>query len=105
METSAKSASIAISIEHKDADIQQLYFEQLLELRELLHATLDETWDWNLHTDIEGKLVSRVSKTLEGVSVMNRDHWSDLISFFKPRIIALDAFWENGKYPLMGLID
>jgi hypothetical protein len=103
METTGKSAFIAISIEHKDPDIQQLYFEQLLEMKDLLHSTLGETWDWQLHAEVDGKVVSRTSKTLDGASVMNRDHWPDLISFFKPRIIALDAFWENGKYTLIGL--
>jgi hypothetical protein len=26
---------------------------------------------------------------------MDRTQWPALISFFKPRIIALDAFWET----------
>jgi hypothetical protein len=42
--------------------------------------------------------VSRIYKEITGVSVFNKDHWPDLISFFKPRIIALDSFWENAKY-------
>lgn len=102
METSGKSAFIAISIEHKDPGLQQLYFEQFLEMQDLLHTTLKETWDWQLHTEVDGKVVSRISKTLHGASVVNKDHWPDLISFFKPRIIALDSFWENSKYTLMG---
>jgi hypothetical protein len=105
METSGKSASIAISIEHKDHDIQQLYFEQLVEMQDIFHATLEETWDWQQHAEVDGKVVCRISKTLDGASIMNRDDWSDLISFFKPRIIALDAFWEDGKYTLMGIFD
>jgi hypothetical protein len=105
METSVKSAFIAISIEHKDPGLQQLYFEQLLEMQDLLHNTLEETWDWQLHMEVDGKIVSRISKTLQGASVMNKDHWPDLISFFKPRIIALDAFWEDSKFTLMRIID
>ncbi len=26
------------------------------------------------------------------------EQWHDLIAFFKPRIIALDAFWTDAKY-------
>jgi len=99
MDAGAKSAMIGISIEHRDPGIQALYFEQFEELRTMLHTTVEETWQWQLHMTAEdGKLASRIYKELPGVSVFNKDHWPDLISFFKPRIIALDAFWENAKY-------
>jgi hypothetical protein len=29
---------------------------------------------------------------------MKRDDWPAIISFLKPRIIALDAFWSQAKY-------
>jgi hypothetical protein len=104
MDAGAKAAMICISIEHRDPEIQALYLEQFEELKTLLHATLEETWEWRLHMPAEdGKIVSRIYKELPGVSVLNKDHWSDLISFFKPRMIALDAFWENAKYSFEGL--
>jgi hypothetical protein len=100
MEASSKSASIAISLEHKNPDIQRHYFARLLELQDLLHITLIEKWDWQLHIDIDGRVLTRISKTLPNVSVMNKEHWADLISFFKPRIIALDHFSASAKYHL-----
>lgn len=104
MEAGAKSAMICISIEHRDAGIRALYFEQFKELRVLLHTAVEETWEWQLHATVEdGKLVSRIYKELPGVSVFNRDQWSDLISFFKPRMIALDAFWEDARYSFESL--
>ena len=42
------SATIYISIQHQDPEIQELYFDQFLELKELLHATLQEEWQWQL---------------------------------------------------------
>ena len=94
-----KSASISISIEHNDAGIRELYFEQFLEFQTLLHATLDEVWEWQLHAWSEtGTNVSRIYRLLPDVSVFNRDDWPALISFFKPRIIALDSFWSDAKY-------
>lgn len=99
MEAGKKSASIAISIEHRDLDIQQLYFEQFLEFKTLLHTTLEEEWEWQLHQRVDdGKVVSRIIKEMNGVSVFNKDQWPALISFFKPRMIALDSFWENARY-------
>jgi hypothetical protein len=98
MEARQKSATIAISLEHSDPDFQELYFRQFQEFSELLRGTLDETWEWQLLEERDGKLVSRIYTELTGVSVLNKDHWPELISFFKPRIIALDIFWENAKY-------
>lgn len=98
------SATISISIEHNDPEIQQLYFEQFLEMKEMLHGALGEEWEWQLHVSTpDGKLISSISKELSPVSVFNKDHWPDLISFFKPRIIALDSFWENGRWGFEGL--
>lgn len=103
MNAGLKSATISISMEQHDVDIQELYFEQFQQFKDLLHDTLEEEWEWQLHTPVDDRVVSRICKTLPGVSVMNRDHWPDLISFFKPRIIALDSFWENAKYSFDGL--
>lgn len=98
MDAGAKSAMISISIEHRDDDIQQLYFEKFEQFKTLLHEALQEEWQWQLHANIEGKTISRIFTELPNVSVFNRNDWPDLISFFKPRIIALDGFWENAKY-------
>lgn len=99
MDVGPKSASIAITVEHRDLGIQELYFEQFLELKELLHNTLGEEWTWQHTVTLpDGRVISRIFNELSGVSIFNRDQWSDLISFFKPRIIALDSFWENARY-------
>lgn len=99
MEADNKSASIAILLAHHDTGMQELYFEQFLELKNILHGTLEEEWQWSrLVKDEHGKTVSKIFTTLEGVSVFRKEDWTELISFFKPRIIALDAFWNDVKY-------
>lgn len=99
MQADNRSAYIAIEIAHPDAGIQELIFEQFKELKNVLHTSLNEEWEWQLHThDENGKTVSRIVKTMPGVSIFNRDHWPALISFFKPRIIALDEFWSVAQY-------
>jgi len=104
METSNRSASIGIVIAHPDQGIQELFFEQFMELKTLLKNTLDEDWTWALYdTDEYGKTVSRIYKQLDGVSVYNRADWPELISFFKPRIIALDEFWSTAQYSFEAL--
>lgn len=104
MDADKKQAIIAIEIAHPDIGIQELFFSQFEEFKQLLHNSLQEEWDWELHTvDVYGKTISRIIKRLEGVNVFNKDDWPQLISFFKPRIIALDEFWNDVKDGFEGL--
>ena len=97
-------AAIAIELAHTDTDIQQLYFEQFQQLKKIFEATMNEQWQWQLHTTDEyGKTISRIFYELPGVSVFKREDWPRLISFFKPRIVALDEFWSNVKYSFEAL--
>jgi hypothetical protein len=99
MDADKRAASIAIEITHPDPGIQELFFEQFLELKNLLHSYLNEEWDWALRTSDEyGRTISRIYKEIEPVSIFKREDWPTLISFFKPRIIALDEFWSDAKY-------
>jgi hypothetical protein len=103
MDAGKKSAMISISIEHSDPELQELHYEQFLQFRDLLHSVLEEEWKWDLQVPVDGKVISRIYTELHGFSVFNKDHWPELISFFKPRIIALDSFWENARYSFEGL--
>jgi len=104
MDADNKSASIGITITHPDTGIQELFFEQFLEIKTLLERYLNEEWIWALHQqDMNGKIVSRIYTELKDASIYNREHWPRLISFFKPRIIALDEFWSVGQYSFEGL--
>jgi hypothetical protein len=104
MDAGPKGAFISITLEHRDAEIRELFFEQFLELKELLHSTLEEEWAWQPTVTLpDGRVISRIGKELTDVSIFNKDQWPNLISFFKPRIIALDSFWENARYSFEGL--
>lgn len=99
MQTGNRQAYIAIEISHPDAGMQELIFEQFKELKIVFDTNVNEEWDWELHTrDENNKLVSRIIKTLPSVSIFNHNDWPALISFFKPRIIALDEFWSVAQY-------
>jgi hypothetical protein len=105
MQADNKKAFVAIELTHPDTEIQELYFEQFAQLKDMLHSSLDEEWDWVLHTrDEHGKTISRIYKETGPVSIFNQDDWPQLISFFKPRIIALDEFWSNARYAFDSLL-
>ena len=99
MRADNKTGSIGIELTHPDPGIQELFYLQFAELKSLLHATLGEPWAWVLHTtDENGQVISRIYREISPVNVFNQDDWPALISFFKPRIIALDEFWTDARY-------
>jgi hypothetical protein len=98
MDANNKQSSIAIELRHPDSELQQLYFDQFRQFENILHETVGEKWNWQLHTtDEDGKLVSRIGTVLNGVNVFKKEHWPVIISFLKPRILALDNFWSMVK--------
>ncbi|OUJ75304.1 DUF4268 domain-containing protein [Hymenobacter crusticola] len=99
MQADGRRATIGIELTHPDADIRALFFEQFVALRSMLHESLGENWQWEPEaTDANGQPLARIYKALEPVNLFSRDDWPQLISFFKPRMIALDEFWSNAQY-------
>ena len=99
MHADNKRGYIAIELTHRDLEMQELVFDQFLEHKTMLHQALEEEWEWVLHTNDEsGRVVSRIYKEISPVNVFNKEDWPQLISFLKPRIIALDEFWSDAKY-------
>ena len=101
-----RSARIGIELTQADAGVRELFFEQFRELKPLLHETLGEPWRWELHaTDANGLPLSRIYTDMQPVNLFNREDWPTLISFFKPRILALDTFWSEAQYAFEALRD
>lgn len=99
MNADAKQSDISIVISNNDDTIRHTHYEKLEALKEILHATLGEHWNWQRDTSDEyGKQMSTISKELHGVNIHKNEDWPQMISFFKPRIIALDEFWSMAKY-------
>lgn len=104
MEADNKNATIAIELTQKDRDIQQLYFEQFEQIKNIFRAAAGEGWTWRLHTtDDHGNMVSKIYTEKTGVSVFRKEDWPELISFFKVHILALDRFWSEAKYSFESL--
>ena len=98
MEADNKCASIAIEMSQTNLDIQEFFFQQFSEFKTILHEFLGEEWNWQLHVqDEQGKTTSRISKELSPINMFNKNDWPAIISFLKPRIIALDRFWSEFK--------
>jgi hypothetical protein len=104
MNADQKKASIGIELTQADIEIQEFFFQQFNSIKTHLHQTLNEEWDWFLHAqDDDGKVISKIYKEISPVNIFNKEDWPDLITFFKPRILALDEFWSEAKYGFEGL--
>ena len=104
LQADGKIATVAIELAHGDAGLRQLYFEQFQQVKKFLEEATGEEWLWQSSAvDEYGKSISRIYTERHDVSVFNREDWPALISFFKPRIMALDEFWSNVKYSFEAL--
>ena len=97
MDADINYASIAIELTHSDPLMREQHYEQLRQVKKILEKSMGEEWDWKLKQEHDGNILSRVSKTLPDVNILNENDWPAIISFFKPRIIALDEFWIMAK--------
>lgn len=100
MHVSGSEAYIAIEIEHNNPVMRTECFMRFHLLRESLVSFLGEEWHWEEEAvNANGKKVSRIYKRLEGVDIHAEDSWPAIISFLKPRLVTLDAFWyENREF-------
>lgn len=98
MDADSSKATIAIEMRHTDLLEQQYYFEKFRELQKLFQQTIGEDWQWELHAiDEDGKQVSRIGTLVQNVNIFNTADWPAIISFLKPRMLALDDFWTLVK--------
>ncbi|TCC92458.1 DUF4268 domain-containing protein [Pedobacter frigiditerrae] len=98
MNAEQRQVIISIDITHHNQEIRALYFKQFKAFKMLFNETLNEDWLWEAETENDfGVPLARISATLDGISIFNQNDWQALISFLKPRIIALDQFWVDVK--------
>lgn len=98
MNAEQKSTTISIDITHTDEETRIAFFEQFVAFKNLFSNAVNEEWDWELNAVNEfGLPLSKISKTITDLSIFNQQYWPTLISFLKPRIIALDQFWTDVK--------
>ncbi|MET0637648.1 MAG: DUF4268 domain-containing protein [Chitinophagaceae bacterium] len=95
MDAEKTYASVSIEIAHNDEQQRRYMFEQFLSMKKILEENTGEEWSWQQEVyDEDGRMISRIQVTLDGVNVFTTADWPAIISFFKPRIIALDTFWS-----------
>lgn len=97
MDADNKTATIGIEISHPKEEERSHYYNQFLSLKNLLTSTTEFDWQWNETFQKDHKIICSISQKLNDVNILKESDWPAIISFLKPRIIALDAFWELVK--------
>jgi hypothetical protein len=98
MEAEKNNAIISIQLTHPDALMRELFYDKFLGFKTIIHNTLNEEWIWEMETaDEHGKFISKIYKEIQGVNIFDKTTWPEIISFLKPRIIALDEVWNDIK--------
>jgi len=99
MNAEGDRAEAALEMSHPDAAVQELFFEQFKQVKRGWEEALGTDWTWRMHevTD-DGRTVSRIVTELTGPRIFNKGDWPQLISFFKEKIVAFDAFWNLYQY-------
>ena len=97
MEADDTSAVIAIEISHPQSAERLRYYSEFVSLKKILTATTTFNWQWNEALQTDHKTISSISQQLDAVNILDQTDWPAIISFIKPRIIALDAFWDLVK--------
>lgn len=92
-------AVIMIQLHNNNKGIRLSQYQQFTQLKNMLEEALGEDdWIWRENeTDWFGKETSSISMLIEDVNVLDQRSWPAIISFFKPRIMALDEFWSMAK--------
>ena len=98
MDADKNLAAVSVEVDHPDPGMRRYYFSKLISLKAILEESTAEQWQWEPDAaDEHGRLVSRVIVRLSPVNIFNQSDWPRIISFFKPRILALDKFWSVAR--------
>ncbi len=99
MDAGTRTALISIELTHPDHKTRHLFYERFVSLKNIFHDHVHGDWHYEKDTeDEDGKIISRISRKKENVNILDKNCWPEIISFFKPSIIELDAFWNLVKY-------
>ena len=86
-----------LSVVITDAD--PALVDRLFQMKPNFEESLGEQdWIWQRHAS-----TSTVYKELPGVNIFRREDWPAIISFLKPRLISLDAWWSMARYQFQNI--
>ena len=94
MDATPQRAAVAVEIRQQFPGERYRVYDTWLSLKTLMEQELPGEWIWEKDVaDEDGRIISRISTYSSPVNIFREEDWPAIISFLKPRIIALDEFW------------
>lgn len=91
-----KKAEVMLAIESKDEELRTIYFQKMESLQTLLRKDFLDDVVLDQHYFLpNGKEISKVWVSLEGVSVNDSKTWPAIYTFFYEKMRKLEAFYEE----------
>ena len=98
MDADTKLCSIAVEIKNPLKEKRKIAFDKFVSLKKIFNETCGDGWLWIENSfDEDGSPLSKIFYEKHGLNIMRKEDWSEIISFFKKRIVKLDKFWAVVK--------
>jgi hypothetical protein len=92
------TASVAIELTDPMEAVRHQQFEKFITLKTFLEETMGAELNWQKDTvEDDQRTISKISATLLNVNILKESNWPAIISFFKPCMMGLDAFWADAR--------
>lgn len=98
-------AQFSIEIQDKDEGIRQIIWEQFTELKKVMLDEMesDGVWEEKAFNDA-GQSISRISWSLEDVSILQEEDELKVMNFFMDRLTRFDRFYQVYNEILFALV-
>ncbi|AWM12773.1 DUF4268 domain-containing protein [Flavobacterium sp. NRK F10] len=95
-----KKAQVSLDIEPKEDEKRKIYFEKVESLKTILQEDYLPDAIFERHYFLEsGKEISRIWVELPGISINNKNTWSQVFDFFYEKMTAFEMFfYEHEEY-------
>ncbi len=105
LEADQSGARMCIDLQPKDDSIRSILWEQLTELRAVMEKEVGVA-EWNEFDRVfQGRNVSRVAWTLEGVNFYKEEDRVRIKDFLRSKLVQFDAFYQEYKEILILLAE
>lgn len=106
MEIDSQSAILCFDIQAKDSGVRAILFEQMLELKKVLEASMNWETQWVMDFQTkEGQTISRIFWESESINYYKDEDWPKIMDFLKDRLIEFDEFYQEFKDILVALAE
>ena len=106
METTGKFTRFSFEIQPKDEGVRAILWEQMTELRVVFENEMGTAGIWSeFDREFAGRTVSSIYWERTDLNFFNYNDWPEIKAFFKEKLVAFDAFYQEFKDILITLAE